>query len=269
QGVPLYFDLARMPHLLIGGATNAGKSVCVATLINSVLFRNTPEQVRLLLIDPKMVELTVYQDIPHLLVPVINSPKKAALALEWLITVMAERYKMFAAAGARKIESFNQTADERQEPPIPYILVAIDELADLMMVSRKKVEESITRLAQLARAVGIHLILATQRPSVDVITGLIKSNIPARISFQVPSSTDSRTILDGTGAEKLLGRGDMLFLPPGAQKPQRVQGAFVSEAEVKKVADYLRQQGKPEYEERFLDLESGAVTEVSGEKDEM
>ncbi len=270
QGDCMVFELDKMPHLLIGGATNTGKSICVAALVNSLLFRNTPNEVRLLLIDPKMVELTSYQDIPHLLVPIITDPKMAALALEWLIGVMEDRYKLLASVSVRNLESYNLSAREEGFEPLPYIVVAIDELADLMMANRKKVEDAITRLAQLARAVGIHLILATQRPSVDVITGLIKSNIPARIAFQIPSATDSRTILDSQGAEKLLGRGDMLFLPPGAQKPIRVQGAYISEIEVKKVVEFLKKQGVPDYDQTFLENQtSGTYQGVRVEKDEM
>lgn len=249
-GTPVIADLSKMPHLLIAGATGSGKSVCLNALICSMLFKGTPDELRFLLIDPKRVELTHFNHIPHLLTPVITDPKKAAVALRWMVTEMENRYQLFAAAGVRDVTSYNRARvrDKSQSvAPLPLYVVVIDELADLMMVSPVEIEESICRLAQMARAAGIHLVVATQRPSVDVITGLIKANIPSRIAFAVSSQVDSRTILDMAGAEKLLGRGDMLFLPVGAPKPVRLQGVYVSDNEVEKIVEFLRAQKQPEY----------------------
>lgn len=247
EGRPFVVDLARMPHLLVAGSTGSGKSVSMNCMIMSLLFQATPDEVRLLLVDPKMLELSAYEDIPHLLLPVVTDPKEAASALRWVVREMEERYSIMASKGTKHIERYNQRAREEGEPLLPYIVVMIDELADLMITSRREVEESITRLAQMARAAGIHLVLATQRPSVDVITGIIKANFPARISFQVSSKVDSRTILDTTGAEHLLGQGDMLFLPPGSSRLKRVHGAYVSEEEIRRVVDFWKAQGTPEY----------------------
>lgn len=258
-GQPVSANLAKMPHLLIAGATGTGKSVCINSLLSSLLFRNTPEDLRLLLIDPKRIELSTYEGIPHLIHPVVTDAKLATRALRWAVEEMELRYKLLADKGSRNIEGYNRTlAREKPKPDaeqavqspepglphhrLPYVVVVIDELADLMMVASREVEESITRLAQMARAAGIHLILATQRPSVDVLTGIIKANIPTRISFQVSSRIDSRTILDTQGAESLLGAGDMLFLPPGTAKLQRIHGAFVSDSEVQRLTEFWRNQ---------------------------
>lgn len=251
-GTPVIADLTKMPHLLIAGATGSGKSVCINTLIHSILFKARPDEVKFLLVDPKMVELANYNGIPHLIAPVVTDPKKAAGALKWIVTEMETRYELFAAAGVRDIVRYNflRTQDKHDEhPPLPYVVVIIDELADLMMVAPGDVEDAICRLAQMARAAGIHLIVATQRPSVDVITGIIKANIPSRIAFGVSSQTDSRTILDMNGAEKLLGRGDMLYYPMGASKPLRVQGCYLGDKEVENVVTFLQNQAKPEYQE--------------------
>ncbi|MGI5902494.1 MAG: DNA translocase FtsK [Desulfitobacteriia bacterium] len=251
-GMPVICDLTKMPHLLIAGATGSGKSVCINTAIASIVYKAKPEEVKLLLIDPKMVELTIYNGIPHLIAPVVTEPKKAASALKWIVTEMETRYELFAALGVRDIVRYNfivrDKKDESQKQ-LPYIVVIIDELADLMMISPVDVEEAICRLAQMARAAGIHLIVATQRPSVDVITGLIKANIPSRIAFAVSSQTDSRTILDTGGAEKLLGSGDMLYNPIGFSKPLRVQGCFLGDKEIRNIVNYLVKQAKPEYHE--------------------
>ena len=252
-GNPIIGDLTKMPHLLIAGATGSGKSVCINTIIASIVFKAKPDEVKLLLIDPKMVELTNYNGIPHLISPVVTDPQKAAGALKWIVTEMETRYELFASAGVRDIVRYNYIVEEKKEKEeeeaksLPYVVVIIDELADLMMVAASEVEEAICRLAQMARAAGIHLIVATQRPSVDVITGLIKANIPSRIAFAVSSQIDSRTILDTSGAEKLLGRGDMLYHPIGINKPLRVQGCYLSDKEVKSIVDYLKGQAKPEY----------------------
>ena len=249
-GKPFVVDLAKLPHLLVAGSTGSGKSVSMNCMITSILFRATPDEVKFLLIDPKMLELSSYEDIPHLLLPVVTDPREAAAALRWVVREMEERYSMMAAKGTKHIERYNRRVKEHRDEeakPLPYIVVMIDELADLMIVSRREVEESITRLAQMARAAGIHLVLATQRPSVDVITGLIKVNFPARISFQVSTKVDSRTVLDTTGAEHLLGSGDMLFMPPGSSRLKRVHGAYIREDEIKQVAEFWRSQGKPEY----------------------
>ncbi len=242
-------DIAKMPHVLIAGATGSGKSVCINTIIMSILYHAKPSEVQLIMIDPKVVELSVYNGIPHLMVPVVTDPKKASAALNWGVTEMDDRYKKFAELGVRDLKGYNKAAKDGKlmpdgEPvkPLPQILIIVDELADLMMVASKEVETSICRLAQLARACGIHLVIATQRPSVDVITGLIKANMPSRIAFSVSSGVDSRTILDMNGAERLLGKGDMLFYPQGYPKPVRVQGALVSDTEVSDVVDFLKNQ---------------------------
>ena len=253
-------DIARMPHLLIAGATGSGKSVCINTIILSILYRTTPDQVRLLMIDPKVVELSVYKKIPHLIIPVVTDPRKASAALNWAVAEMEKRYKLFAAAGARDLNGYNAMAEswrnedgEPEREPLPRIVIIVDELADLMMVAKSEVESAICRLAQLARAAGIHLIIATQRPSVDVITGLIKANMPSRIAFAVSSQVDSRTILDMAGAEKLIGRGDMLFYPQNYQKPARIQGAFVSDDEVTRVVDYIKKNNTAEAHDQEID----------------
>ncbi len=277
-GNPVEANLARMPHLLVAGATGTGKSVFLNSLLCSLLFRATPSELKLLLIDPKLLELSIYEGIPHLIVDVVTNPKKAASALAGIVHKMTERYQMMAALGVRSIDQFNERVDEelaqgqttfrlKKKPGeeegreveyarLPYIVVVVDELADLMVVAARDVEESLQRLAQMARAAGILLVLATQRPSVDVLTGVIKANFPARISFQVSSRTDSRTILDQNGAEHLLGMGDMLFLPPGTSKLQRIHGAFVDEKEAAALAGHLREQGRPEYDESLLEAKT-------------
>lgn len=258
SGEVVVAELNKMPHLLIAGATGSGKSVCINGIIVSLLMRTKPHEVKLMMIDPKMVELSVYNGVPHLLAPVVTNPKKASQALKKVVQEMERRYELFSHTGTRNIEGYNEYVrrhnqeSEEKQPLLPYIVVIIDELADLMMVASSDVEDSITRLAQMARAAGIHLIIATQRPSVDVITGVIKANIPSRIAFSVSSQTDSRTILDMGGAEKLLGRGDMLFLPMGASKPVRVQGAFVSDEEVEEVVDFVISQQKAQYYEEMM-----------------
>jgi len=279
HGEPFLGDLASMPHLLIAGATGTGKSVAMNGMLTSILFRATPDEVRLILIDPKRLELGMYEEIPHLLTPVVVDPKQAANALQWAVREMEERYKTLAAEGVRNIEQYNRNVkqaalekrngtDEDPPKPLPYIVVVIDELADLMMVAGNEVEESIARLAQMARAVGIHLLLATQRPSVDVITGLIKANLPARISFRVSSKVDSRTILDGNGAEQLLGRGDMLYLPPASSRLIRVHGPYISEQESARLAVFLRKQGKPVYDESIT-AEEQTRDAIEFEKDDL
>ena len=302
-GEPFVDDLARMPHLLVAGATGTGKSVSLNAMILSVLFKATPEEVKFIMIDPKMLELAVYEGIPHLLVPVVTDPKKAAAALFWAMQEMDQRYRLMRQKGARNIDHYNRLFDKEARKAkdaialeeieearsdsdaiggnldseeslvhrrLPRIVVIVDELADLMMTVRRDIEEHITRLAQKARAAGIHLIMATQRPSVDVITGLIKANFPARISFQVTSRIDSRTILDSIGAEKLLGNGDMLFLPPGTARLIRVHGAYVSDDEVKKVVEHVKSQGKPDYRPEILEAKKvGTVSEVEDIDDEM
>jgi len=266
-------DIAKMPHLLVAGATGAGKSVSINTLIMSILYRYSPEEVRMIMVDPKVVELQVYNGIPHLLIPVVTDPKKAAAALNWAVAEMTSRYKKFAAYGVRDLSGYNEkirglTEEEREKEGLsvlPQILIIIDELADLMMVSASEVEDSIVRLTQLARACGMHLIIATQRPSVNVITGLIKANVPSRIAFSVSSGVDSRTIIDMNGAEKLLGKGDMLFFPQNLPKPIRVQGAFVSDEEVAKVTEFLKSQGEAEYNHSISkSLEKEATEETGG-----
>ncbi len=292
-GRPVVADLEKMPHLLVAGTTGSGKSVAVNAMILSLLYKSTPEQVRMIMVDPKMLELSVYEDIPHLLTPVVTDMKEAANALRWSVAEMERRYPLMAAMGVRNITGFNkkvQEAIDRGEPivdptvevvagepaptltPLPFIVVVIDELADMMMVVGKQVEESIARLAQKARAAGIHLILATQRPSVDVITGLIKANIPTRMAFQVSSRIDSRTILDQMGAEQLLGQGDMLYLPPGSGLPERVHGAFVDDHEVHSVVNFLKKSGQPNYLEEITqeqsDPSAGGIADASdGESD--
>ena len=275
-GEPFVVDLARMPHLLVAGSTGSGKSVSINSMVCSILFKSSPDEVRFLMIDPKMLELSDYEGIPHLLLPVVTNPKKAAIALNWLVDEMERRYTVLAEKGTRNIEHYHQRMEKEQKEKgkvykrkgdlleggeektpemmerLPYIVVVIDELADLMMISSREVEEAITRLAQMARAVGIHLLLATQRPSVDVLTGIIKANFPARVSFQVTSKVDSRTILDTIGAEHLLGAGDMLFLPPGSSKLIRIHGAFVSSPEIKRIVEFLKKQGKPSYDPSIL-----------------
>ena len=292
-GNPVEADLAAMPHLLVAGATGTGKSVFLNSLLCSILCRATPDEVKLLLVDPKLLELSIYEGIPHLIADVVTNPKRAAAALQGIVHKMEARYQMMAALGVRNIAQFNdrveralaageksfrlrpkpgeKEGDEILYERLPYIVVVIDELADLMVVSAREVEESLQRLAQMARASGIHLVLATQRPSVDVLTGIIKANFPARISFQVSSRTDSRTILDANGAEHLLGQGDMLFLPPGTSKLQRLHGPYVSEREVSKLVDFLRKQGSPQFDETLLRLreESEAREEQGGEADEL
>lgn len=264
-GKPVITDLAKMPHLLVAGTTGSGKSVCVNTLISSILFSRKPEEVKLLLIDPKMVELSIYNGIPHLMAPVVTDMKKAAAVLRWAVREMEARYKAFAASGKRDIKSYNEA---HPKAAMPLIVLIIDELADLMMTAPDDIEESISRLAQMARAAGIHMVLATQRPSVNVITGSIKANVPSRISFAVGSQIDSRTILDMAGAEKLLGKGDMLFAPIGANKPIRVQGAFISDDEVEKLVEFVKAQGEPEYDNTVTqEVEKEAEKESSDAND--
>jgi S-DNA-T family DNA segregation ATPase FtsK/SpoIIIE len=283
HGEPFVSDLGTMPHLLIAGSTGTGKSVSVNAMLSSILFRASPDDVRLIMIDPKRLELGMYEDIPHLLTPVVVDPKQASNALRWAVREMEERYKTLAAVGVRNIEQYNRNlrlAQEEAKGPVlddngnevkalPFIVVLIDELADLMMVAGNEVEESIARLAQMARAVGIHLILATQRPSVDVITGLIKANLPARISFRVSSKTDSRTILDGNGAEQLLGKGDMLYLPPASSRFVRLHGPYISEQESARLASFLRKQGKPTYDETITAEDKQASGDLEFEKDDL
>ncbi len=254
-GNPVVTDIAKMPHLLIAGATGSGKSVCINTLITSILYKAKPDEVKLLLVDPKVVELSVYNGIPHLLIPVVTDPKKASSALNWAVREMLQRYNDFAAYGVRDMKGFNKLMEEKgdEKGKMCQIVIIIDELADLMMAVPGEVEDAICRLAQMARAAGMHLIIATQRPSVDVITGVIKANIPSRLAFAVSSGIDSRTILDVVGAEKLLGKGDMLFYPQGQSKPARLQGAFVTDQEVEAIVDFLKQSGKPYYTQETID----------------
>ncbi len=291
-GAPVVVDLGKMPHLLVAGTTGSGKSVALNAMVLSLLYKATPAEIRLIMIDPKMLELSVYENIPHLLAPVVTDMKEAANALRWCVAEMERRYKLLASVGVRNLAGFNKKVRDAEasgqpmldplfrpdasqpqrvaEPlePLPHIVVIIDEFADMMMIVGKKVEELIARLAQKARAAGVHLILATQRPSVDVITGLIKANIPTRIAFQVSSKIDSRTILDQSGAETLLGHGDMLYLPPGTATPERVHGAFVDDHEVHKVVEWLRAQGEPQYVDGVLEetqsLGDGRVINESG-----
>jgi len=285
-GNPMVADLTRMPHLLIAGTTGSGKSVSLNAMICSILLKAAPEEVKFLMIDPKRLELSSYEGIPHLLHPVVVNPKKAAQVLKWAVEEMERRYQLIAAAGVKNIDSFNKavaTAAPQQSLPgltpsagdsqaapskLPYIVIIIDELADLMMVAQKNVEDSLTRLAQMARAAGIHLMLATQRPSVDVITGLIKANFPTRISFQVSSKVDSRTILDQQGAESLLGSGDMLFVPPGTAKMTRIHGAFVSDREIEHITDFIKQQAQPTYDESISRYEADSDQRDAEKSDE-
>jgi DNA segregation ATPase FtsK/SpoIIIE, S-DNA-T family len=281
HGEPYMADLATMPHLLIAGSTGSGKSVGLNAMLTSILYRATPDDVRMIMVDPKRLELGMYEDIPHLMTPVVVEPKKAANALRWAVREMEERYKTLAAYGVRNIEQFNRNVraalesgekieEGKPNRPLPFIVVVVDELADLMMVAGNEVEESICRLAQMARAVGIHLILATQRPSVDVITGLIKANMPSRISFRVTSKIDSRTILDSNGAEQLLGKGDMLFLPPASSRHMRLHCPYISEQESARLASFLRKQGKPVYDETITEEEKkGGPEGLDFEKDEL
>jgi S-DNA-T family DNA segregation ATPase FtsK/SpoIIIE len=278
-GEPYITDLTAMPHLLIAGSTGTGKSVGLNCMITSILFRSTPDDVRLILIDPKRLELGVYEDIPHLLTPVVTDAKIAANVLKWAVSEMEKRIRKLASEGVRNIEQFNNIIraekEERKDEdgealkPLHYIVIIIDELADLMMVSAHEVEESITRLAQMARAVGIHLILATQRPSVDVLTGLIKANFPSRISYRVAARVDSRTILDSIGAEQLLGKGDLLFLPPGSARLLRIHGAFVSEKEVARLASFLRKGARPAYDDSVGKAERKEEAAEVLERDEL
>ncbi|MBQ3415394.1 MAG: DNA translocase FtsK [Clostridia bacterium] len=256
-------DIAKMPHVLIAGSTGSGKSVCINTIITSIIYNAKPSEVKLVMVDPKVVELSVYNGIPHLLIPVVTDPKKAAGALAWAVQEMDNRYELFAKKGVRDLKGYNHAIENESElGKLPQIVIIVDELADLMMVAAKDVEESICRLAQKARAAGMHLVIATQRPSVDVITGLIKANVPSRIAFAVSSQVDSRTILDSVGAEKLLGKGDMLFFPAGAPKPSRVQGAFVSDEEVEKIVDFVKSNGTATYSEDILEsIENNNKTE--------
>jgi len=289
SGQAITTDLRECPHLLIAGATGSGKTVCLNSVLLGILTHASPEQVKFLMIDPKMVELALFNDIPHLVAPVVTNPKKASVALHWAVEEMERRYQLLAKAGVRNIELYNKQlassalapstpavgeGDTEEDPeddgrPLPYLVIVIDELADLMMVASQDVENAITRLAQLSRAVGIHIILATQRPSVDVITGVIKANFPARIAFQVASKVDSRTILDMNGADKLLGRGDLLFLRPGTAKPIRAQGAYVTDAEIEHITSFLKQQRPPSYDERLQGRERQPHGAMITEKDEL
>lgn len=260
-------DIGKMPHVLIAGATGSGKSVCINSIIMSLLFKSSPDEVRILMIDPKVVELGVYNGIPHLLIPVVTDPRKAAGALSWAVTEMLKRYKIFADNNVRDLKGFNEFAKTADGiDPLPQIVIIIDELADLMMAAPNEVEDSICRLAQMARAAGMHLVIATQRPSVDIITGVIKANIPSRIAFAVSSQIDSRTILDGAGAEKLLGRGDMLFYPSGMPKPLRVQGCFVTDKEVEAVVSYIKNETKADYDDKILDEIEKNAPVLKGDK---
>jgi S-DNA-T family DNA segregation ATPase FtsK/SpoIIIE len=278
------FQLETMPHLLVAGSTGSGKSVMLNALIMSILYKSTPDEVRMILVDPKRVEMGMYEGIPHLLTPVITDPRKATNALRNAVLEMERRLKLLAERGVRNIDQYNKkvrqlaekprnlfeeaTEEEQDLKPLPYILIMIDELADLMMLERANVEESVARLAQMARAVGMHLVLATQRPSVDVITGLIKANFPARISFRVATRVDSRTVLDVMGAEHLLGKGDMLCLPPGSSRLVRLHGAFVTEAEVFSVVDFWKQQARPEYDQSYLIAPPGDDDAEAGDEEE-
>ncbi|MDD4036546.1 MAG: DNA translocase FtsK [Bacilli bacterium] len=276
MGRPIFAEINNTPHLLVAGATGSGKSVCINCIIASILMRTMPDEVKLLLVDPKKVELSSYNGVPHLIAPVVTDPKKASIALKKIVSEMEQRYELFNGASVKNIAGYNAYIENKNKrlteaeriKKMPYIVVIIDELADLMMVAAKEVEESITRITQLARAAGIHLIAATQRPSTDVITGLIKSNIPSRISFAVSSSIDSRTILDMSGAEKLLGKGDMLFVPMGESVPLRVQGAFISEDEIKRIIDFVINQQKAEYDDKLIKLEDTMETNLFVDSDE-
>ena len=274
-GTPNYCNLKDMPHLLVAGATGSGKSVCVNAMIASLLMRANPEEVRLLMVDPKRVELAVYHDLPHLILPVVKDPREAGFALRWLVKEMEERYARLAHIGVREIDAYNDRINAKREKgdlsvlPMYYIVALVDELADLMITARDQVEDSITRLAQMARAVGIHLVLATQRPSVEVITGIIKANFPSRIAFQVFSKVDSRTILDANGAEALLGRGDMLYLPSGAPKPLRLQGCYVSLEDIERLTEFWKKQGAPDYAVDLDELAQGEKKESEAYEDEL
>lgn len=267
-GTPVIADLATMPHLLIAGATGSGKTVCINSLIISLLLNSTPDELKFIMIDPKRVELAVFNEIPHLLSPVVTDHKKVAGTLEWVVSEMDSRYELFAKSGVRNIDLYNERYGKGGGAKLPYILVIIDELADLMMVAQQEVEGAITRLAQLSRAVGIHIVLATQRPSVDVITGVIKANFPARISFKVASKVDSRTVLDMNGADKLLGRGDMLFVEPGASRPIRAQCSLISDKEIERITDFIKSQRQPKYVEEIQDAHK-RPTFKKFEKDEL
>jgi S-DNA-T family DNA segregation ATPase FtsK/SpoIIIE len=266
SGASVWADLARMPHILIAGTTGSGKSGCINTMLCSILLRSTPDDVRMILVDPKRVELGLYESIPHLLTPVVSSPKAASAVLTNVLTEMEKRYERMSIARARNLGELNRVLTERGEKPLPYLLIVIDELADMMMVSPQEVEDAVIRLAQKSRAVGIHLVLATQRPSVDVITGMIKANVPSRIAFAVSSMTDSRVILDTSGAESLLGQGDMLFKPLGTSRLQRVQGAYVSEEEIALIVEQCRAQRGQELDESLL--EAPSVQEHGGEDED-
>ncbi len=273
-GKPIIADLKKMPHLLVAGATGSGKSVCMNSIIASILFNASPDEVKLIMIDPKMVELTVYNGIPHLITPVVTDPKKAASALRWAVKEMENRYLLFSSAGVKSIEVYNENAEKsgEEEKKLPYIVVLIDELSDLMMVAPADVEDAICRIAQMARAAGIHLVIATQRPSVNVITGIIKANVPSRIAFAVSSQVDSRTILDMNGAEKLLGKGDMLYYPSGVPKPFRVQGVFISDDETETLVMEIKSKGVPKYDEGIINQELESETEdvkEEAEEDEL
>ena len=270
MGVPRFTDLTKMPHLLIAGSTGSGKSVCSNSIIASLLMRYRPDEVKLVLVDPKQVELSNYNGVPHLLCPVVTDPKKASLVLQKVVTEMDKRYHIFADKGAKKIDDYNKMIDEenRRHPDtptkrMPYIVVLVDEMADLMIAARKEVEDSIMRITQLARAAGIHLIVATQRPSTDVITGVVKTNIPSRIAFSVASAIDSRTILDASGAEKLLGKGDMLFLPMGENVPIRIQGCFISDDEIRRVIEYVCKEQQASYDETLMHASTEEPAETS------
>ncbi|WP_440118881.1 DNA translocase FtsK [Paenibacillus sp. QZ-Y1] len=269
SGQTIIGNLARMPHLLVAGATGSGKSVCINGIITSILYKAKPNEVKFLMVDPKMVELNVYNGIPHLMAPVVTDPKRASLALKKIVVEMEKRYELFSKSGTRNVEGYNNLMKDNPAAVLPYIVVIVDELADLMMVAAGDVEDAIARLAQMARAAGIHLIIATQRPSVDVITGVIKANIPSRIAFGVSSQVDSRTILDMGGAEKLLGRGDMLFMPMGASKPVRVQGAFMSDEEVENIVNYVRGQGEAQYDESIVPEVDDSIQEEDELQDEL
>lgn len=268
-------DITKMPHMLIAGSTGSGKSVCINGIITSILMKTKPHEVKLMMIDPKMVELNVYNGIPHLLTPVVTNPRKAAQALQKVVAEMEKRYELFASMGMRNIDGYNAHVEQynretgENNPTLPYIVVIVDELADLMMVASNEVEDAIIRLAQMARAAGIHMILATQRPSVDVITGIIKANVPSRIAFAVSSGTDSRTIIDANGAEKLLGRGDMLYMPMGENKPIRVQGAFLTDEEVERIVDFVKNQQEVEYDEAMMPSENTSTGSGSEPEDEL
>jgi S-DNA-T family DNA segregation ATPase FtsK/SpoIIIE len=266
-GHPQVADITKMPHLLIAGSTGSGKSVCINAILTSLLYQNSPNQLKMIMVDPKRVELSSYNDMPHLLTPVIVDQDKTVSALRWAVTEMEHRYRVFQQAGKRNIAEYNQA---KGKEAMPYIIIVIDELADLMAVLANEVEGLICRIAQIARAVGIHLIVATQRPSVDVITGLIKANITTRIAFAVASNADSRTILDQGGAEKLLGMGDMLFVSAEISKPRRIQGSFVSEKEIRTIANFIKAQGQPEYNEEILlqNVRSGVIGDGYGPIDD-